>query len=149
MMSTFVMMLAAGLAAGDAPSKVSVEVAESLPTHGEWQGRWTDDQGFTRDVALPGVVTRGRSVCTVYVEIVGIPRPRPVSNSFSIADEGRGDVRMEWNTRWARGDSENCLGIYRWDKDRLIICFRVEGKGRPKSFRSGDGQHLLRLRRVN
>jgi hypothetical protein len=41
-----------------------------------------------------------------------------------------------------------CLGIYRQDGDRLAICFRDPRQRRPMSFRAGDDQHLLILRRV-
>lgn len=41
----------------------------------------------------------------------------------------------------------NILGIYRWDSDRLVACFAGPGR-RPTSFRAGDEQYLLILRRV-
>jgi hypothetical protein len=40
------------------------------------------------------------------------------------------------------------LGIAEQDGDRVILCIREAGEGRPTSFRAGDGQHLLILHRV-
>jgi uncharacterized protein (TIGR03067 family) len=146
-MSALVVVFTAVMAAGSGPEKASQEVSPCLPTGGRWEGRWVDDHGFTHGVMLPGVVTGPWAVCTVYVVFANRPNPAPTYASYRMADEGRGKVRLTWNG-WLRDTPMACLGIYRWDGDQLVICFREDKQGRPTSFRSGDGQHVLILRRV-
>lgn len=39
-------------------------------------------------------------------------------------------------------------GIYKWEGDRLFLCFSTGRNGRPTSFRGGAGQELFILRRI-
>jgi hypothetical protein len=64
-----------------------------------------------------------------------------VSESWTISDEGAGRFHL-------MVDEVGHLGIYKQDGDRIVICYQTESKGRPMSFRAGDGQHLLILYRV-
>jgi hypothetical protein len=146
-MTAFVMALAAGITVGSGPEAVSGEMAGSLPTQGWWQGKWMTSRGDTRDVKLSGVVTPSPSAFTVFLPVIGLPKPVPCTCGYWRMDEGRGAVRMKWSID-PRKELSACLGIYGWAGNRLRICFREENKGRPTSFRGGDGQHLLILYRV-
>jgi hypothetical protein len=140
------LVLAVALTVGDVPVPTLAETEECLPVGGKWEGTWQDGRGLVINVALQGVGTPGTAVATVWVPIAGFPGPRRVITNYRIADEGRGNVRIVWNTHPPRGAGQNCLGIYSWDGDLLFICF---GDGdRPTSFHGGRGQHLLTLRRV-
>jgi hypothetical protein len=57
-------------------------------------------------------------------------------------------ITVEGNGRLRIGRPVDLLAIYKWEGDHLVICWRLETKGRPTSFGTGDGQDLLILRRV-
>jgi hypothetical protein len=128
-MYTLVMALAASLAMGNDPVVVSAEVEQRLDPSGEWEGSGRTSSGLVCLVRFqPGEVRlsfRGawqRSPCTV-------------------TDEGEGQLRIRLGKPFY-------LGIYERDGDRVTLCLRQASEGRPTSFRAGDGQHLLILRRV-
>jgi hypothetical protein len=138
-MSAFVLLLAAGLTPGNDLEKEPAEVAECLPARGAWRGTWTNGDGIITDVALHRVVTSHPEPATLFVPVVGSPKPVPVTITYWITDEGRGNARLCW-----RG--QNGPGIYTWKGDCLLICFRSKSSVRPTSFYGGDGQNLLILR---
>jgi hypothetical protein len=58
-----------------------------------------------------------------------------------IVDDGGGNVRMEYRNGWH-------LGIWKQEGDRLVICLREPGFGRPIDFQVRNEQELLILHRV-
>jgi hypothetical protein len=127
-MSALAMVLAAGLAVGDGPERVSGEVARGLDLHGEWEG--TIRHSFGED--HPVVLDKDR----VLTEDDGL-----LSLGFflEISDEGKGKVQIRL------GGSARA-GIYKHEGEDVVICFcRVD---RPTEFRAGNGRSLLILHRV-
>jgi hypothetical protein len=61
-------------------------------------------------------------------------------DSFLDAGGGRFSLRPK--------DGPGYLGIFRQDGNLAVLCFRPTAEGYPTSFRGGDGQYLLTLRRV-
>jgi hypothetical protein len=131
-MFTLMMALTAGLTLGSGPEPVSAETEPVLNLRGRWVGVWTTSE---RDWEV--------HVLGETWSYQPLPRGRrdPAYLTPQVRDEGKGRVRLNWN-------DVACLGIYEQKGDRLTICFRAEGHGRPTSFRVGDGQTLLALRRV-
>ena len=134
-MYTLVMALAASLVMGNDPAAVSAETEQRLDLRGEWEGFMREaGHGLYRAWISNGVLT-GRALNHPGVSIT----PLPVSR---IVDERPGEVRLRWGAR------SQYLGIYEQEGERIVICYRHEQSGRPTSFRTGDGQHLLILHRV-
>jgi hypothetical protein len=135
-MTTLVLVLAAGMALGDGPEKVSgeMEVAQRLDLSGEWKGTWKESNGRVWDAWLRNGTLSGTQVKAMG-RIVGIVC------KWEGFDEGRGKVRAkDWRCDY--------LGIYRYEGDRIVICYRLDVFGRPNSFRAGDGCDLLILHRI-
>jgi hypothetical protein len=132
-MSTLVMALAAGLALGSGPEAVSAEMEQPLDLRGEWKGTWISSSGQCYEVRL---VEHGACARR-------LPRGKegPEYLWWAASDEGKGKLQMVWVTAGS-------LGIYEQDGDRVRLCVRDAGSGRPTSFRGGSGQHLLTLCRV-
>jgi hypothetical protein len=131
-MSTLVIALMAGMAVGTGPGqKVPDEAARKLDLSGRWEGVWQDDQGKVwRAWVADGMLT-GESG-HLFMEL-------PLKD---IVDEGAGKFRV------MHKDVVASLGIYRWDGDRVFLCYRWERDDRPTSFRAGEHQEFLILRRV-
>jgi hypothetical protein len=137
-MSALAMLLTAAMVTPvDVSEKVSGEVklTDSLDLSGEWQGVWKAADKAEYEVHQ----LEGRGAWSYR----RLPKGQqgPAYLSPGITDEGEGRLRLTWV-------DDPCLGIYEQDGDCLIICFREARKGRPLSFRSGDGQHFLILHRV-
>jgi hypothetical protein len=128
-MSTFVLVMAAGMVLGDGPERVSGEVGECLLV-GRWEGTISHEHGKSHDAVVEdGYLAEwwGMSSSGLF--------------TWEIHDEGRARVQLLLNGTFYSG-------IYRWDGDRISLCYRRVEKGRPTSFRAGDDQHLLILHRV-
>jgi hypothetical protein len=130
-MSPIAMIVVADMALGTGPDKVSDEVEKGLELRGDWAGDWWiwDKRKFAATVG-DGTVSSNAV---------------PDVLAFALADltdDGGGKFRI------GPDDSRVCLGIYRHDGDGLVLCYRMPGKGRPITFRAGDGQYLLVLHRV-
>jgi hypothetical protein len=123
-MGTLTMALAAALVAGSGPEKVSGEMRQRLDLSGEWKG----EVRVSRDHAFP-VSLRGG-------QLTG-SRLGKEGRRFVVTDQGSGNFLVTGHDEY--------LGIYKWEQDRLILCFGYE---RPSSFQSSDVQALLTLRRV-
>jgi hypothetical protein len=127
------MVLAAGLAMSDRQVAVSSEVEERLDLSGEWEGTWTTSKADSFAVRLSGR----------WLAVSDVPGGLTVVRAPILLKDGGG------------GRFAVCLahvnhhGIYTWEKGGLLMCFREGRQGRPTSFHGGDGQHLMRLRRVN
>jgi hypothetical protein len=132
-MSTLVMALAAGLTLGSSPEPVSMEFEQRLDMRGEWEGteKGTCIVGkpYSGEILLVGQMMT--LTCRVGDGLA------ITKKSCKFVDEGPGTLRTPWG-----------LGIYRQNGDRLLICFSKDGRPRPTSFRAGNGQVLLTLRRV-
>lgn len=63
-----------------------------------------------------------------------------------------GQLECKGEDTIARGALKSCdvkkEGIYKWEGNRLFICFAIGQNKRPKSFRGGKGQELFILHRV-
>ncbi len=136
-MSSLAMVLAAGMALGSGPEKVSVEVERRLDLRGNWEGIGWLGEGVGRlgklgpRVAMVRHDSQGKPGLLLQVEVGSV-----LAFKGPIIDEGEGRFRMN-----------NLLGIYRVDDDCLVICFAFSGR-RPTCFRAGAGQCLVILRRV-
>jgi hypothetical protein len=102
MSSALAIILAAGMAVGNGPEKVSGEREQWLDLRGEWEGT------LMHGIGQGSILIREGIWCL-----------------NNMTDEGRGELRV------GRGESR-WLGIYRQDGDRLIICNREARQGRPK-----------------
>ncbi len=128
MSSALAMILAAGMTVpGDVPKEATEEIEQRLDLNGEWEGTW--DNG--RKTKSPIVHLSGTRISFSEDDAA-------FSFEHRIVDEGGNKLRF----------NDNRPSIYRQDGDRLDICIRWHGKGRPTSFRGGDGQVLLILHRV-
>jgi hypothetical protein len=143
MSSALAMVLAAGMVTGDGTGagRVSGETAEPqrLDLNGEWRGVLK-----TRNNEYE-VEYRGEGGWSCWLRPKG---ELPMCFDLRFTDEGRGRLQVtdRWQLQW--WTNEPGLGIYKREGDRLTICYRNAGEGRPTSFRTGDGQDLLILRRV-
>jgi hypothetical protein len=106
----------------------------ALDLSGEWKGRWEASDGNKYEVL------RMLKKTVAYRKIPKIWKG-PAYLLYHVADEGNGGVQVDW-------EEAGCLGIYVQQGDSLTICFCDPKKGRPTSFRAGNGQHLLILHRV-
>ncbi len=129
-MTALAMILAVGMVVGDGLGKVSGEIEERLDFSGEWEGKLLHACGTSFTVSYQGgtlIATDGVRVETMHVQFI---------------DERNGKLRgIELGKR-------DGLGIYKWEKRSLILCFGLSGKPRPSSFQQDDEHSLLILRRV-
>jgi hypothetical protein len=126
-MSAFVMVLAAGMAVGNGPEKVSGEVEPGLDLHGKWAGSIGIEPGFTP----PASYEDGR---------LTVIRPDgPHSATLKLIDQGEGKCKC-------RIAGDEALGIYQWKGQQLVLCIGRHEK-RPSTFRLEDGL-LFTLRPV-
>jgi hypothetical protein len=134
-MSTLVLVLAAGMTVPSiGPEKVSGEIEERLELSGKWEGNVSHHEGISISALLEG----GR---LVEWEWLGNGPRIAANHQSSVWDEGSGRFRLNL-------DGERYIGIYKWSSDGVMLCFRLAERGRPTSFRAGNGQHRLILRRV-
>jgi hypothetical protein len=135
-MSAFAMVLAAGMAVGSGPEAVSSGVEQGLDLRGKWEGHLRSAWGKTLTARLEaqGAGCGG----TLFLKAHG--REEEGFRLDRVTDEGGGRLRLEREIA--------LLGIYKWQGDQLVICFRMERAGRPTSFQAGDGKDLLILHRV-
>ena len=49
---------------------------------------------------------------------------------------------------WKVGGMTVIMGIYKLDKDKLTICFGIEGSARPTEFKTGKNNSIMVLERV-
>lgn len=132
-MSALAMILTAAIAVpGDVPEMVPGEMVQEpqpLVLRGEWQGIWYNADGRN------------------HVAVVRPYRPNWISATcgagypFVCYMDGPGAFRGEIF-------GKKVLGIFRQESDRLTLCFREVGKGRPIVFRRSDEQHLIIIRCV-
>lgn len=129
------MLLVAGMVMGSGPEKASGEMVQTLDLRGEWEGSWQHAQDFKMRAASGSVTSAAAR--ELVAEMPGGVIVLPIN---AIADQKNGRLHI------AAG--KGFLGIYEQNGDRLSICFRPARNGYPISFRGGNGQHLLILRRV-
>ena len=134
-MSTLVLMLTAAMAVpGDVPKEVSEEIEERLDLSGKWEGNVSHQEGFSVGAWLEG---------SRLVEWDFLGNGPRIAVSFQVSNSG--DVPGRFRPIL---NGERYVGIYKRSSDTVILCYRLAGRGYPTSFRAGDGQHLLTLRRV-
>lgn len=132
-MLTVSILLMVGTINGIGPESSSNEIVQGLDLSGEWEGYWwfENSEPFPTELRDHMIVAcDGREIRFLDIS--------------SITDEGGGKLRVQWYWSadgWAHG-------IYRQDGDRLYMCFRDRPGPRPTSFRSGNGCHVLFLRRL-
>lgn len=127
-----IILTVAMVVSADGQEKVSEAVIESRPLelHGKWKGVWHCFRG-------PNVTTAMN-----YNEPID-----PVQHRIRadwIVDEGNG--RCKFTDPGRPGPPS--LGIYRQEKNKLIICIRRPGDGRPTEFTREDFQDIVILHRV-
>ena len=134
MSSALAMILAAGMTVPSiGPEKVSGEIEERLELSGKWEGNVSHHEGISISALLEG----GR-----LVEWEWLGNGPRIAVSYQVSISGvPGRFRLILN-------GERYVGIYKRSSDTVILCYRLAGRGYPTSFRAGDGQHLLTLRRV-
>lgn len=148
MMSTLVLVLATTMTVpANGPGMVSAEMEQSqgLDVSGSWEGiAWSDDTIWRAEVS-------NRTL--VLTAVFGKETSRD-SKAFGVDREEVGELQDRGEGKLV---SVKCLtpldryvyeGIYKWDGDRLIICFRHAEYGRPTSFQASQQQWLLILHRV-
>jgi hypothetical protein len=131
-MSALAMVLAAGMAIVHGPEKVSAEVGQDLS--GEWRGTLRRCNGRERTVTA--FFEDDKLSITMHHEN-GTTR----TATYIVINEGKGHLRLssKVSTR---------LGIYQQERESLTICYRKAKYGRPTTFRPGDRQMLVTLRRI-
>lgn len=135
-MSALAMILAAAMVVpANGPEKVSgavVREPQPLDLSGEWEGTLWDSE------------SKNKGSWTVKLNDRWLVVERGIDSHrllWQMTDEGRGKVKVKLlRTVYA--------GIYRQERDRVIIALRDSKRDRPNSFRTGDDQSLLILRRV-
>jgi hypothetical protein len=132
-MSTLVLMLVMTVP-GDGPAPVSAEMEERLDLSGKWEGNVSHQEGFSVGAWLEG---------SRLVEWDFLGNGPRIAVSYQVSNSGDvpGRFRLILN-------GERYVGIYKRSSDAVILCYRLAGRGYPTSFRAGDGQSLLILRRV-
>jgi hypothetical protein len=132
-MSTLVLVLVTTMAVpGSGPEMVSGEMEQGLDLRGKWKGTLHLEPHRVKSVE----VWPDGDWSEIHT------KDEPGFYRVKTRNEGGGRVSLNFS------DEVVFLGIYRQDGDHTIICFRVEGEGRPISFQAGDSQHLLILHRV-
>jgi hypothetical protein len=127
-MTALVVLVAAGMAAGNGPEKVSTE-ADGFDLRGEWTGTFQNEAGavFPARYARGELIVRGEREYYTPTKFVHQRTGRLLLLAYP-----------------------SCLGIYKWEGDRLFICIRVdEARTRPTAFKAGGCRDQLTiLRRV-
>jgi hypothetical protein len=143
-MTTLLLVLAAGMAVpgmavpGIGPEKVSGEVEQGLDLRGEWEGTHQRPLGKPVAVRLRHTSHLGWVLrATHRIGGKNVVELRPLG---TVTDEGKGCLKI--------GNGNTLLGIYKWDGESLLICYRSVEVSRPTSFHARDDQTLLILRRV-
>jgi hypothetical protein len=119
------MILMAAMVRGDAPHKVSGENVElqRLDLRGQWRLKYDGS---------------GRRPKLTEVDLVRL---------YRLEDEGEGRFRI--NLLPLLGKNAPYVGIYRQEKETILMSIRRVGDGRPIRFPIGPGQSILILQRVS
>lgn len=121
-MSSLVMILTvAMMVPGNGPERASGEIAMPQPL--DLKGQWW--------------LTCGKDS----YEISG----EEIIRSWKLRDEGIGRFRM---TVTIMKQDFLMLGIYRQEKEKILMCFRNADYGRPTRIQDCDGQFVVTLRRI-
>ncbi|HEY7428473.1 MAG TPA: hypothetical protein VH682_29845 [Gemmataceae bacterium] len=137
MSSALAMFLMAGMVIpGNGPEKVSGEVEQRLDLSGAWEGTI---QGYFEHHDKSAVRCVDGQVYVMH------PTRNTVLDKYLALDEGRGRVRMKWDSNEWLGD---WLGIYRQGSDHVAICIGGDPGNRPTELKPEDGQCLIILHRV-
>jgi hypothetical protein len=128
-------VMAAMTLPGNGPEKMSDEVTrERLDLSGKWEGNISHQMGFS----ISASIEKGH---LAEVNWLGGGPMVVASYRLSVTSEGPGRFRLTLN-------GERYVGIYKWGSSEVILCYRQAEQGHPTSFRAGNGQHLLILRRA-
>jgi hypothetical protein len=128
-MSTTLPLLASILP-GDGPALISAEIHEATLAEllaGSWSGTWTREGQTDAGAAVSnGVFT--------------MPMDPPAKMRLAITEEGRG---------WFRGRLGAAglpiVGIWKYDRGQLVLCFNEAGNGFPKTFEDGEQRVVVTL----
>ncbi len=135
-MSALAMILAAGMTVGSGPEQVSGETEQRLDVRGKWEGYHFLLFGESSErVQLQGEELK-----------VALPDGLYATHEIEFTDKGRGSVHIIL----AVGGVVTCRfrGVYRYEGDRLIICYGKPGIPENPSIWADIGQHFLVFRRV-
>jgi hypothetical protein len=116
---------------GNGPEMVSGEMEQRLDLRGEWEGSLDSGAALIYKANL----RENRLVGRRGIGSIQFPR-------FLVEEDGKGTIRA------TLGSGRVVKGIYRWEGDRVLICFRWSDSLRPTSFRADNLQWLLILHRV-
>ncbi len=138
MLALAMILTAAMMVPGNGPEKASGDVTGKKPgldLKGKWEGDLSIQQPDGSPLTVPvtyqdGKLASGDSGEAVVMKLVFI-------------DEGEGKCRCR-NV----GADQQTLGIYKWKREQLFICFNEDGKGRPTNFTAKGANCLLTLHRV-
>src|SRR5262249_25707002 len=86
------------------------------------KGKWEGTVRITPDFTVPATYQDGK--------LTTIRFGKPETATFVLIDQGEGNCRC-------RCAGDEALGIYRWDKQQLVLCIGKHGQ-RPSSFRAED-----------
>jgi hypothetical protein len=138
-MSVLAMILTAAMVVpGDGPEKVSGEVSEKgqgLDLKGKCKGSFRTKLHDTSFSTVPATYQDGK-LAVMY------PGGPEMANVVFI-DEGNGKCRCHMVE-----ENLDALGIYKWKRGQLCICFNADCKNRPTSFTVDRVHSLLILHRV-
>lgn len=136
MSSTLAMILATGMTVpGIGPEKVSGEIEQRLDLRGKWEGYHFLLGGEFCRVKLQGEELR-----------VELSDGRYVTHEIEFTDKGRGSVHIILAVGGVV--TFRYRGVYRYEGDRLVICYGKPGISKDTSFSAEIGQHFLIIRRV-
>jgi hypothetical protein len=130
-MSTLVLAMALWAAPGNVPEGISPDAEQPLRMSGKWVGPLKKDGSRS----CWEVSRRGPALYLTLLE------GNDLRTECTLVDEGSGRLRLEI-------PGATFLGIYRWEGDRVVMCFGVPCKGRPTFFHDADDQSVITLRRV-
>jgi hypothetical protein len=139
-MSAFVLLLAAGLAPGDGPGAVSLQMEQRLNLSWQWEGT-SCRSGWSWEVRLVRCLVNRRLGPETFVLVTYRADPRENLALWHFQDEGGGRFCIEHKDR-------SYLGIYQYKGDWLTPCLRDAEPGRPTPFSAEYDTELLTLRRV-
>jgi len=124
-MSAAMIALVAGMAVASGPERIPGEVKQTLDLRGYWEGTWNTILDGKPDTWKARLYPGGLEIETFGQGLAG---------PCQIVDEGSGKCQVTWYS--------DRLGIYKWEGDRVIICYDRGNGQRPTAFR-GDEKHVL------
>jgi hypothetical protein len=132
MSSALAMVLMAGMAVpGNGPKKVSGEVEQGLDLSGEWKGvcRYRN----------PGEETKSAEVHLKDGKLhLKLPSGFSATFLYAVIDEGGGKFCLGLDYR-------SYVGIYKWERDHIVLCIRSPNLGYPVVFEPKGDQNLQNL----